>query len=44
LTASDDGYDMDIVLESKDTRKKTHQLGRKYVDGLSVDYPDDQGK
>lgn len=33
-------YDMDIVFESKETRKKRHQMNRKHVEGLILEYPD----
>lgn len=32
-----DNYDLDIVLESKDTRKKRKLMARKHVDGLSIE-------
>lgn len=35
-----DQYDMDIVLESKENRKKKHLMKRKYVDGLTIEYTD----
>lgn len=31
-------YDLDIVLESKENRKKKHQLGRKYDDSITIEY------
>jgi DNA mismatch repair ATPase MutS len=33
-------YDMDIVFETKENRKKRHQMGRKHVEGLTIEYPD----
>lgn len=32
-----DNYDLDIVLESKETRKKRKLMARKHVDGLSIE-------
>ncbi|MFZ5969251.1 MAG: endonuclease MutS2 [Bacillota bacterium] len=32
-----DDYDMDIVLESKENRKKKHIMNRKYVKGLTIE-------
>jgi cupin superfamily acireductone dioxygenase involved in methionine salvage len=34
-------YDMDIVLESKENRKKKHTMNRKHVDGLTIEYGDE---
>jgi dsDNA-specific endonuclease/ATPase MutS2 len=36
-----DQYDMDIVLESKENRKKKHTMNRKHVDGLTIEYGDE---
>lgn len=36
-----DDYDMDIVLESKDVRKKRKLMARKYVEGLTIVHPND---
>lgn len=33
-------YDMDIVFESKENRKKRHQMGRKHVEGIQIEYTD----
>ncbi|ADC49233.1 MutS family DNA mismatch repair protein [Alkalihalophilus pseudofirmus OF4] len=30
-------YDIDIIFKSKEYRKKKHQLGRKHVEGLTID-------
>ncbi|TCZ77712.1 DNA mismatch repair protein MutS [Paenibacillus albiflavus] len=35
-------YDMDIVFESKENRKKHKLMNRKHVEGLSITYPKDQ--
>ncbi len=32
-----DGYDYDIVFESKENRKKRHTMDRKHVEGLSIE-------
>ncbi|WP_409344766.1 hypothetical protein [Paenibacillus sp. MBLB4367] len=32
-------YDMDIVFESKDVRKKRKLLSRKHVEGLTIEKP-----
>ncbi|HEX3029868.1 MAG TPA: hypothetical protein VHT34_11325 [Clostridia bacterium] len=32
-----DGYDYDIVFESKENRKKRHTMDRKHVDGLTIE-------
>lgn len=37
-----EGYDLDIVLESKETRKKRHLMSRKYVEGLTIETPGGQ--
>ncbi|MFB5189541.1 DNA mismatch repair protein MutS [Alicyclobacillus fastidiosus] len=34
-----DNYDLDIVLESKDVRRKRKIMRRKHVEGLSIDHP-----
>ncbi len=34
-------YDMDIVLESKEYRKKSHQLSRKYDPSVTIDYSEE---
>lgn len=36
-------YDMDIVFESKDVRKKRHEMSRKHVEGLTVEIKRDDG-
>jgi DNA mismatch repair protein MutS2 len=33
-------YDMDIVFESKEVRKKRKLMRRKHVEGLTIEYPD----
>lgn len=35
-----ENYDMDIVFESKEDRKKRHLMSRKHVDGLVIELPD----
>lgn len=35
-------YDMDIVFETKDTRKKRKLMGRKHVEGLSIEQTDEE--
>ncbi|WP_280771369.1 endonuclease MutS2 [Salipaludibacillus daqingensis] len=32
-----EGYDFDIVFKSKEYRKKKHLIGRKFIEGLSID-------
>jgi len=34
-------YDLDIVLESKEARKKRHIMGKKHVEGLTLEYRKD---
>jgi dsDNA-specific endonuclease/ATPase MutS2 len=33
-------YDMDIVFDSKENRKKRNQMKRKHVEGMTIEYPD----
>ncbi|SFS62154.1 endonuclease MutS2 [Paenibacillus sp. BC26] len=40
----EEGYDMDIVFESKENRKTRKLMGRKYVPGLSIILPPDEPK
>ncbi|WP_434753225.1 endonuclease MutS2 [Paenibacillus amylolyticus] len=35
-------YDLDIVLESKENRKKRKLMGRKHVDGLQIELPPEE--
>lgn len=35
-------YDFDIVFESKEDRKKRHIMGRKHVEGMSIEIPKDK--
>ncbi|KRF09914.1 endonuclease MutS2 [Paenibacillus sp. Soil787] len=35
-------YDMDIVFESKDTRKKRKQMSKRHVEGLTIEYKENQ--
>ncbi|MDR6879316.1 endonuclease MutS2 [Bacillus sp. 3255] len=35
-------YDMDIVFESKDTRKKRKQMSKHHVEGLTIEYKENQ--
>jgi hypothetical protein len=37
-------YDMDIVFESKENRKKRHQMNRKYVQDVSIVMKPDEGE
>jgi hypothetical protein len=32
---------MDIVFESKETRKKRKQMGKRHVEGLTIEYKKD---
>ncbi|MCZ4151835.1 hypothetical protein BZG21_46495, partial [Escherichia coli] len=34
-----DHYDLDIVLDTKENRKKRKQMARKHVDGLIIETP-----
>ncbi|MFD0692549.1 DNA mismatch repair protein MutS [Paenibacillus sp. GCM10027628] len=34
----DEAYDMDIVFESKDTRKKRKQMSKRHVEGLQIEH------
>jgi DNA mismatch repair protein MutS2 len=34
-------YDMDIVFESKETRKKRKQMGKRHVEGLTIEFKGD---
>jgi DNA mismatch repair protein MutS2 len=33
-----DDYDFDIVFDSKDNRKKKKQLGKRHVEGMTIDH------
>ncbi|BFT74381.1 endonuclease MutS2 [Paenibacillus sp. P36] len=35
-------YDMDIVVESKDTRKKRKQMSKRHVEGLTIEYKENE--
>ncbi len=37
-----DNYDLDIVFESKENRKKRKLMGRKHVEGLQIELPPDE--
>ncbi|WP_308634315.1 endonuclease MutS2 [Paenibacillus silvisoli] len=37
------GYDMDIVFDSKENRKTRHMMKRKYVPGVSIETPREDG-
>ncbi|WP_429349971.1 endonuclease MutS2 [Paenibacillus sp. 4624] len=37
-----DNYDLDIVLESKENRKKRKLMGRKHVEGLQIELPPEE--
>lgn len=41
LYPDSDNYDLDIVLESKDTRRKRKVMNRKHVEGMSIEHPID---
>lgn len=35
-------YDMDIVFESKDTRKKRKQMSKHHIEGLTIEYNENE--
>jgi hypothetical protein len=37
-----DDYDLDIVLETKENRKKRKLMGRKHVEGLKIELPPEE--
>ena len=37
-----DDYDLDIVLETKENRKKRKLMGRKHVEGLQIELPSEE--
>jgi len=39
-----DNYDMDIVFESKENRKKRHQMQKRHVEGLTIETKDEEWK